>query len=289
MFEEREIELSGEKAKYSVSSDNLKPLVHFLGANSFPPACYAKFLQPLSEEFSISMLWDRALWPHAGKPKPGLKWIDYTEDLINYLDVMGKGPVVGLGHSMGASATLMAAARRPDLFSRLVLIEPVIQKLRNVMLTRILPMFLKKHLEPVRSTRVAPQSWSTEAEAIQYYRAHSSYKRFSDDNLACLVMALTEPSDDGIKLRYGRDWEISNYLGLNNVWPAIKKLRVPAVVLRGRPSLFLSNRDGGKYIRLSKNTLFFSHKDFGHLIPMEAPETCAHLLLEGLNQLNQTY
>ncbi len=233
------------------------------------------------------MLWDRALWPDAGKPKPGLKWIDYTEDLINYLDAKAEGPVVGIGHSMGASATLMAAARRPDLFSRLILIEPVIQNLRNVILISILPMFIKRHLEPVRSTLVAPKRWSTETEAINYYHSHNAYKRFNDEDLAQLVVTLTEPDSRGIKLRYGRDWEISNCLGLNNVWPAIKKIRISTAVLRGKPSLFLSNKDWEKYIRISKNTLFFSNKDFGHLITMEAPELCAELVLKGLSQLNK--
>jgi pimeloyl-ACP methyl ester carboxylesterase len=289
MFEDKAIGLSGENAKYSVISDHSNTVAHFFGANSFPPACYTNFLQPLSEELSISMLWDRALWPDTRKPKPGLRWIDYTEDLINYLETKAEGPVVGIGHSMGASATLMAAARRPDLFSRLILIEPVIQNLRNVILTRILPMFLKRHLEPAKSALLAPQHWPSETEAINYYRSHSAYKRFNDDNLTRLVMALTESNPNGIKLRYGRDWEIANYLGLNNVWPAINKLRVPTVVLRGKPSLFLSNRDWGRYISLSKNTLFFSHKDFGHLIPMEAPELCAELVLEGLKQLNKLH
>ncbi len=289
MLEERDIDILGKQAKHSVISDQTKPLVHFFGANGFPPACYTKFLQPLAKEFSISMLWDRALWPDAKKPKPGLKWIDYTKDLINYLDARNEGPVVGIGHSMGATATLMAAARRPDLFIRLILIEPVIQNLRNVIPIRILPMFVKRHLEPVRSTLRAPQYWATETEAINYYRSHSAYRNFNDDNLAHLVKGLTEPRSGGLKLRYGRDWEVSNYLGLNYLWPSIKKLHVPTAVLRGKPSLFLSNRDGKKYIRLSNNTLFFSNRDFGHLIPMEAPEICASMVLEGYNQLIKTY
>jgi len=186
MLEERDIDILGEQAKYSVISDYSKPLAHFFGSNSFPPACYEKFLHPL------------------------------------------------------------------------------------------------------KSALASPQSWQNETDAIRYYRSHSAYNRLNDNNRAELVKDLTASHSSGIKLLYGRNWEISNYLGLNHVWPAIKKLHVPAVVVRGGPSMFLSDKTWKKLIRYSKHNLFLSNKDFGHLIPVKAPEICARLVLEGFNQLNQT-
>lgn len=48
----------------------------------------------------------------------------YAEDLVALLDGLALGPVVLVGHSVSATISLIAAARRPDLVDRLVLVCP---------------------------------------------------------------------------------------------------------------------------------------------------------------------
>lgn len=47
-------------------------------------------------------------------------------DLLRVIDGVAKAPVVAIGHSMGGSTALVAAAERPDAFRGLVLEDPVI-------------------------------------------------------------------------------------------------------------------------------------------------------------------
>lgn len=50
----------------------------------------------------------------------------YADDLVALLDTLGLRDVYAVGHSGGATEILIAAARRPELFSRIVAIEPII-------------------------------------------------------------------------------------------------------------------------------------------------------------------
>jgi len=48
----------------------------------------------------------------------------YAEDVLAICDVLGPEPVVFVGHSVSAMIGVLAAARRPERFSRLVLVSP---------------------------------------------------------------------------------------------------------------------------------------------------------------------
>ena len=48
----------------------------------------------------------------------------YAEDVLQILEAIDGPPVVFVGHSVSAMIGLLAAARRPELFERLVLVGP---------------------------------------------------------------------------------------------------------------------------------------------------------------------
>jgi sigma-B regulation protein RsbQ len=48
----------------------------------------------------------------------------YAEDLVEIVEAVGRPPVVFVGHSVSAMIGILAAARRPELFHRLVLVGP---------------------------------------------------------------------------------------------------------------------------------------------------------------------
>ena len=58
------------------------------------------------------------------KPEGRRSWKDFRDDLVALLDALDQPPVVLSGHSMGGTVSLLAAARRPDKVSSLVLFDP---------------------------------------------------------------------------------------------------------------------------------------------------------------------
>lgn len=61
----------------------------------------------------------------SSSPQPGrYRVVDYVHDALTVLDSVLKGPVILLGHSLGAMVSLAVAAQRPERVTALVLEDP---------------------------------------------------------------------------------------------------------------------------------------------------------------------
>ena len=79
-------------------------------------------------------------------------WHDYSWDLINKIDQQkNETKITAVGHSMGGVLLLKAAEERPDLFNKLVLLDPTILPRRFVYLSNYLPKFITRKIHPVAS------------------------------------------------------------------------------------------------------------------------------------------
>ena len=74
-------------------------------------------------------------------------WREHTRDVIQLVEVLGAYPAMLIGYSGGAMIALDAALRRPDLVSKLVLLDPAFN------LTRCLTLGLLRTLATVRVLR----------------------------------------------------------------------------------------------------------------------------------------
>ena len=103
---------------------NGPPLV-FAHANGFPPATYRMFLEELSRQFQTTAFAIRALW-QGSESSSIASWRELAGDFGQALSHRWGRPVIGVGHSLGGTLSIMAAAADASLFSALVLIDPVV-------------------------------------------------------------------------------------------------------------------------------------------------------------------
>ncbi len=271
--------------KFSIYSTRDQSPMHFSGANGFPVGCYDTLLNGLSQKYSITSLWHRALWPGISDPTGDISWDDYANDLIKHLKQQHQQPVIGVGHSMGATITLIAAAKAPKLFSKLILVEPVIISSLHSLLCQYAPTRWLSGIEPVKSATSKPTRWPTKDQAYQAFKRNPAYKRIADDQLNTMLASMVDVSPKETTLTYPLDWEVANYLSGRNVLADVQKLKVPTAIIRGRPSLFIHDKSWHKIMRAKPNFLYLTEREYGHLMPFESPQITRQLIVSSIKKL----
>ena len=99
----------------------------FLHGTGLCTATYQPFLQELSGSFSLFTLDLPGHGCSSGRFPGFAETTALVGRVLERRRQAGNGaPLVGIGHSAGAVILLKLAARRPDLFSRLILLDPVL-------------------------------------------------------------------------------------------------------------------------------------------------------------------
>lgn len=272
---EKECSITGQKATwYDFGGEG--ELAHFYHANGFPLGGYTPFLNELKKNFKLCSLKIRATWPEVGSPKRSMNWFTYADDLIHFLESEVRKPVIGIGHSMGASATVYAAEKRPDLFRALILIEPAMVSRQLSTAAKYIPYFLKRRFEPGKSTFQKQDQWPSREAYLKAFREVRAFKRLGEETIAAFGKYGVEENSSGrVQLAFSKDWEAHNYTCPGHIAVDLERLKIPVIALRGKPSLFLSEKLWAECQDKTKQGIFHQINEYGHLLPLEAPELCA--------------
>lgn len=257
----------------------------FAPANGFPVACYRAFLDRLVPAFDVREVELRACREGVAPPPPDLRWSHYGDDVLQALDGRGDEPVVGIGHSMGAVATVFAASRRPDLFRLLVLIEPAMVPLRFAALGPLLPWAIKGRMEPMKGALQRRDRWPDRAAYLDEMRRHPAFKRFDDDALRALADGAVREREGGVELVFPKSWEARACGCPPWILPELRRLETPVLALRGKPSVFLAARNRRRWERAAPGTRFVDFPELGHLLPLEAPDRAADAVVRGVRSI----
>ena len=273
-----------------------QPLI-FLHANGYPPEAYRSFLMPFLGAYQVEAIYQRPFWP-GSDPVSCRDWIIFRDDYLGYLESrFGPIPsidsslafrgIIGMGHSLGAMTTLMAAIREPAYFSCLVVIEPVLfSRLRGSILSLLSPLGLIPRLLPlIGQTLNRKRSFPSRESMFENYRAKSIFERFSDQVLVDYVQGLGEDTGDGnVALRYSPDWEARIYetAGVADrfVWKNLDRIDLPVLVIRGAESETLQAPILDQMVKELPGGTAFTMEGAGHLVPLESPRETAEVILE---------
>jgi pimeloyl-ACP methyl ester carboxylesterase len=254
-----------------------KPIV-FAHANGYPVGSYRQFIEEITGHAQVTGFHQRPIWSPE-MPPARLNWKRFAEDLIETLEATQDGPVWMMGHSLGAVISTMAAARRPDLFRGLLLIDPVYVLTRRVAAQRLTRQSKLDQMPMIRKTLNRPNRFKDKQEAFDFYRPKRAFTRFSDEVLWDYVLAGTKPGEDGeLQLAYAREWEAAAYRSTPFVWGVLNKIRLPVLGLRGEHSDTLSEKAFARWQRLQPQADLRNCQG-GHLLPLEYPrETAQHIV-----------
>lgn len=265
------------------------PLLHFAHANGFPPAAYRPLLETLTPHYRVQAMLFRPLWPDLRNTPQTLKsWADFSDDLIKFLDQREEGSVIGMGHSLGAIVTLVAALRRPDLFCALVLVEPVIFRRRLQWAWDFLKQFeWGRNLHPlIPGTLRRRRAFASRDEMFAHFRAAATLRHIDDRGLWAYVDSIARPRPDGrIELAYSPEWEAKVYeAGPLDLWAQLKELKPPLLVVRGAHTNSILPKAAQRVQKILPQAVIHTVADSGHLVPLEKPEAVGALINEFLSE-----
>ncbi len=262
------------------------PLLHFAHANGYPPRAYTPLVERLTPRYRVLAALARPLWPEA-RPNGFRDWALLTADLLHFLAEQQAHEIIGVGHSLGGVTTLDAALRRPELFRALVLIDPVIYRLRFLWLWELIKnLGLGDRLHPLIPGTLRRRRVFTDAnEMFTRYRRAPIFNRIDDRGLRAYVDALARPRADGqLELAYPPEWEVAIYRhGPPNLWGRMPQLKLPLLVIYGAESNTFDAPTQRKMQRLIPHAVFHKVEAAGHLVPLEKPDEVAKVILTFLD------
>lgn len=260
------------------------PLFHFAHANGFPPGCYRQLLDAVARTRPVTASEHLALRSPAPR-LPLSSWDPFVGDLLDAIDAISPGaPVIGAGHSLGAAVTLHAAVARPERFSALVLIDPVILPASLRLLYTLTPGPLRARVPLIAKTLRRRDRWPDREAVYASFRTKRLFGGVSDDALSdCVDAMVMDDERGGVTLRFPKAWEAAVFSYAPPMWPAIRRApRIPTLAVRGGRSHIITDPVWARWRRLRPDATFLEVHGAGHLVPLEAPEAVAdaiHALL----------
>ncbi len=186
------------------------PILHFAHSNGYTPGCFWQMLQPLTADYHVTGKRFRPLWP-GSEPAELESWDVIAQDLRRFFAEQGYRQVIGVGHSLGAVTTMMAAGQEPDLFRALVLIEPVFLPPQILNAIAAQPD-LAENMPLLPVTRRRRTHWPDRQSAFEHFRRKPVFGRWSDEALWDYINHGLHETDQGeVTLAFRREWEAEFY------------------------------------------------------------------------------
>jgi pimeloyl-ACP methyl ester carboxylesterase len=279
-------------------SDN-GPLLVFAHANGYPPRAYSAFLEPFLKEYQVISVYLRSFWPNSD-PQEMRDWRTFRDDYLPQVKSLADqyrkmapptGKVIGVGHSLGAMTSLMAAIQDPEMFNLLVLIEPVLfSRWRGFMMRLLAPFKVIKMIHPlIKGTLKRKTHFESREAMYQNYRVKPVFSRLSDRVLRDYVSGLAEEDPQGgVSIIYPPAWEARIYetggIADRYVWRNLDRVRCPVLVIRGEDTYTLFDRVIERMVGKMLAGEGFTMPGTGHLVSLEKPQETAVVVKEFLDR-----
>lgn len=264
-----------------------EPLV-FLHANGYPPACYRPLLEELARRFRVHAPLLRPLWP-GESPNSLQDWRPLSRDLLCYLEENELDGVIGVGHSMGATALLRAALWQPERFRALVLLDPVLFLPSFMLFWKLVrALGLGYRLHPLIPLALRRRRTFDDLEKVfQAYRRRPLFRYFSDEALRTYIHGIVQPGANGTyTLAYSPEWEARiYYTGVWrdwDIWRNLPALRVPTLILRGAETDTFLERTARYVQRRAPQVRIETLEKSTHLLPLERPQEVVQRISDSL-------
>lgn len=244
----------------------MQQAIVFSHANGFPAESYSYFFEQFP---SIPITYVPVLGDQTDSPIRNWKML--VPEIIRHIETNHQAPVIGVGHSLGAVLTYWAALERPDLFSRIILLEPpIFAGPKRLLLFLLRITRLAPYWNPVaRKALNRKKRFQDREEAHAYWAPKGLFQPFHPRCFADYVQHGLKADDTGLTLAFPAEREYRVFLSPPFSLGA-NTLNLPSHLLYSSSHQVLSPTDIQALQGYFKHTRFESIGG-GHMFPLEFP------------------
>ena len=285
---------------YFRAGQNEETPVHFLHGNGFSALTLSGVAAGLPDSWPLILT---NVPGHGGSDQPKQRMPDWqgmaasvaaalrqnlTQLCGKATQAHGDGAVIGVGHSLGGVVTLLAAARYPELFKRIILLDPVLFSPEIILGQQVMRATgVWKRSALVRSVSRRRNSWADTDEMFADLSQKSLYKNWQPEVLSAFVETASKDVNGQRQLCCDPSWEGGIFGSYpRGLWHAVRSVKVPVDILVAEDSygfIAKSARRAAKVNPAIRWQLFPGT----HCFPMEKPQSTTEKILELLGPLPQ--
>lgn len=254
-------------------------------ATGFHGWCYTPMADRLADRFECIAFDYRG---HGDTPRPEgpVVWDRYGDDataMAEWLADRVGGPINAFGHSMGGACLLMAAHRRPDLFRRLVLFEPIVFPPRE----RHSGATEGEHdgeSVMVAGARRRRGTFHTYQAAIDNYSAKPPLNCFTPEALRAYVEHGFARDPHGVHLKCHPDTEAETFAAgsRHTTWEHLPAIATEVLVMGGRAEPMQPSTIAEPVAERLPHGRYLQFVEMNHFGPMSHPAVVADVVADEL-------
>lgn len=257
--------------------------IFFCHGNSMSAGTYLPFLEKLADEgFDILAPDIRGHGTSTKEQTQEVKnWDIFLKDLEQLVQSIARPPVIGMGHSMGGYFIYAAAALYPKLFSRIILLDPIILEKKTVWMAGLTRVFnLAKYHPLAKMARNKKASFASPQDALAHYSGKGMFKTWAPEFVQAFVDTAIQKRPSGkCSLCCAPEFEAQMYtLVPFDTWQHAANIHVPTLVVRGQNSEMFARQSGLTLEQKINDCTYLEMENLGHFFTMEDPDAVLSVL-----------
>lgn len=261
-------------------------IIQFSHANGFGAATYTHFFKQLAPHQVSAM----PLIAH-GQDYQKIDWRILADELIEYIEKHQTEKVIGVGHSLGGVMTHFAAQKRPDLFKKIILLDPPIPRFSKRMMIGIIKLLgMTDRFAPSGKSKKRRIHFPDRREAYRYFKTKALFKNFDEQCFQDYIDYGLKPTENGEGLELAFSSKIETeifrtlplYIGRDVAPLRLQHQDLP----QSQPKRFyiysnhhhVTSKKDIKWLKNHFKYTKFIPFDGGHLFPLEQPRETAKLI-----------
>jgi pimeloyl-ACP methyl ester carboxylesterase len=264
-----------------------RPILHVLHGNGFCCRTYEPLLAALNYNFD---LWLSDVQGH-GDSEVGERFVGWNrnadialEAFKHHRHLFGEVPALALGHSFGGVLTCLIMGSQQKLFSRAVLLDPVIfPPAMALAITMAEGLGLAGQSPLAKAALKRRQHWPTRTEAADSLRGRGTYKGWQEAALQAFVQhALKDTPQGQVALKCPPEREAKIFGSApTGLWTALRMVRTPTLLMHGQHTLDFIPKSAQEWVACNPAVLV-RQVPGGHCFMQEHPESTALAVREFL-------